>query len=199
MTSPTENRVEPRPEPRAYTSPYDTAAHGVTLPSVTPDPRSVPTLSAASTPAQGFHAINSPTPVNGVVSRESSVAQESQQTHVTPQAIPQLHPQPQGSPQNQAAQVNPTLSRHRGLMCSYISSKRRRNRRVVPRRLAAIKSAVQLLPILLAGLIHHLRRIRMLNRSERTLSRLRLRPYPHPHPRQQSCTHPSTVCGSFLQ
>lgn len=105
MISPTQNRVEPRPEPRAYTSPYDTAAHGVTLPSITPDPRSVPALSAASTPAQGFYAINSSTPGNGVVSREHSVAQGPQQAHITPQSTPQLQPQPQGSPQSQVAQV----------------------------------------------------------------------------------------------
>ncbi|KAF2633669.1 hypothetical protein BU25DRAFT_405539 [Macroventuria anomochaeta] len=101
MTSPAQNRVEPR----AYTSPYDTAAQGVNLPSVTPDPRAVPALSAASVPGQGFHAITSPTPTNGVVSRESSVARATQQSLFGPQATPQLQPQPQSSPQSQAAQV----------------------------------------------------------------------------------------------
>ncbi|XPS73614.1 hypothetical protein M3J09_005758 [Ascochyta lentis] len=116
MISPNQNRTEPR----AYTSPYDTAAHGVTLPSVTPDPRSVPALSAASAPGQGFRAINSPTPTNVVVSRESSVVRGAQHTHSAPQATPQLAPHPQSSPQSQAAQIkarsesqpqNPTPSR----------------------------------------------------------------------------------------
>ncbi|KZM22938.1 uncharacterized protein EKO05_0004922 [Ascochyta rabiei] len=99
--SPSQNRVEPR----AYTSPYDTAAHGVTLPPVTPDPRSVPALSAASAPGQGFRTVNSPTPTNGLLSRESSVAQAVQHTQLAPQATSQPAPHPQSSPQSQAAQV----------------------------------------------------------------------------------------------
>ena len=97
MTSPSQNRVEPR----AYTSPYGTAAQGVTLPPATPDPRSVPALNAASAPGQGFPAIRSPTPINGVTSHESSVARGPQHTYAAPQATPQ----PQNSSPNQAAQA----------------------------------------------------------------------------------------------
>ena len=103
MTSP----VQSRAEPRAYTSPYDTAAQNVPLPSVGPDPRSVHATSAASAPGQGLHTINSPTPTNGVVSRESSVARTPLPSLFGPgpQATPQLQSQPQSSPHSQAAQI----------------------------------------------------------------------------------------------
>jgi hypothetical protein len=101
MTSPTQSRGEVR----TYNSPYDTAAQGVTMPPVTPDPRSVPALSATPAPAQSFHAVNSPIITNGVVSRESSVTQSAQPMHIAPQPTPQLHPQPHGSPQSQTPQV----------------------------------------------------------------------------------------------
>lgn len=102
-TSPVQNRGEVR----TYTSPYDTAAQAVAMPSVTPDPHSLPAPSAAPASAQTFQ--NSPTPINGVVSRESSDSRRAQQTHTAPQHIPQhtpqLHPQPQDSPQIQASQI----------------------------------------------------------------------------------------------
>ncbi len=40
MPTPIQGRVEPR----AYTSPYDTASQGTTMPPATPDPRSLPAL-----------------------------------------------------------------------------------------------------------------------------------------------------------
>lgn len=100
-TSPSQARLEPR----AYTSPYDTAANGVNLPPVTTDPRSVSALHAASVPGQIFHATNSPTPTNGVVSRESSVARAAQHPQAASQAASQLSQHTHSSPQSQAVQV----------------------------------------------------------------------------------------------
>lgn len=102
MTSPAQNRTEPRVEPRAYTSPYDTAYHNANRPPAHADPRSVP-ATETSAPGLGFHAVNSPTPTNGAVSRESSVAQAPQQSMFGPHTAPQL--QPQNSPHSQAAQI----------------------------------------------------------------------------------------------
>lgn len=102
MTSPAQTRTEPRVEPRAYTSPYDTASHNVNRPPAPADPRSVP-AAETSAPGLGFHAVNSPTPTNGAVSRESSVAQAPQQSMFGPHTAPQL--QPQNSPHSQTAQI----------------------------------------------------------------------------------------------
>ncbi|KAH6616565.1 hypothetical protein C7974DRAFT_47512 [Boeremia exigua] len=96
MTSPALNRVEPR----TYTSPYDSAAQSATLPSTTSDPRSVSAPTTVSAAGQGFQQIKSPTPTNGVVSRESSVARAPSQSLFGsgpgPQATSQQ--QPQSSP-----------------------------------------------------------------------------------------------------
>ncbi|KAF1365338.1 hypothetical protein EJ07DRAFT_95911 [Lizonia empirigonia] len=115
-TSPSRARLEPR----AYTSPYDTAANGVNLPPVAPDPRSVSALHAASVPGQGFHTTNSPTPTNGVVSRESSVARAAQHSQAAPQAASQLSQHTHSSPQSQAAQVK---ARSESVPQSYTPSK----------------------------------------------------------------------------
>lgn len=103
MTSPVQTRTETRVEPRAYTSPYDTAAYSVSQTPVQADPRSVP--AEASAPGPGSRTINSPTPTNGAVSRESSVAQAPQHSIFGPPTAPQVQPQPQGSPHSQVAQV----------------------------------------------------------------------------------------------
>lgn len=106
MTSPAPVRVEPR---AAYTSPYDTAAQGSNMPSMTPDPRTLPVISSTPVPGQAFHPVNSPTPTNGVASRETSVARAPHQSHFgsATQATPPLQPQPQpqSSPPNHAAQL----------------------------------------------------------------------------------------------
>lgn len=110
MTSPALHRVEPR----AYTSPYDTAAQNLAVASATPDPRSVPVTSAAVVSGQAPNAINSPTPTNGVLSREPSVARAHQS--VFGPGHPGTPPQPQSSPPSQPAQVKalPESQSHNG-------------------------------------------------------------------------------------
>ncbi|KAJ4406091.1 hypothetical protein N0V91_004762 [Didymella pomorum] len=104
IASPTQIRAEPRAEPRAYTSPYDTTATATSKPPTPAEPRPLPATEAQAS-GPGFRVVNSPTPANGVASRESSVAQPPQHSLYGPHAAPPLQPQPQSSPHSHAAQI----------------------------------------------------------------------------------------------
>jgi hypothetical protein len=104
IASPTQIRAEPRAEPRAYTSPYDTTATATSKPPTPAEPRPLPATEAQAS-GPGFRVVNSPTPANGVASRESSVAQPPQHSLYGPHAAPPLPPQPQSSPHSHAAQI----------------------------------------------------------------------------------------------